>query len=145
MLINLTPHLIRFFPPDCPDSVDPEMIQPLAVIYPSTEHKPARIGEIELGTVMRVPLGSGPAISPLTEAADTIPVEYVEYCAHGGLVHPLPRPQQGTWLIVSLVVAMQQTYVYQHPKGRADLLVPYREVRNLSGTVIGCRQLARPV
>jgi hypothetical protein len=28
---------------------------------------------------------------------------------------------------------------------RDDLLVPYREVRNSDGTVIGCRELAQPV
>lgn len=145
MLINLTPHLVRFYPPDCPDRIDPEQVEPLAVIYPATAHKSARIGEISLGTVTHVPVGAGWPCSQLAEGELTIPVEYVEYCAHGGLVNPLPEPQDGVWLIVSLVVAIQQTYVYAAPRGRSDLLVPYREVRNMGGTVIGCRQLARPV
>lgn len=142
MLINLTPHLIRFFPPGCPDRIDPEMIHPLVVIYPSPEHQPARIGETSLGTVTQIPLAKGWPCSQLADGELTIPVEYVEYTSHGGLVHPLPEPQEGVWLIVALVVAIQQTYTGYN---RSDLLVPYREVRNLSGTVIGCRQLARPV
>lgn len=140
MLINLTPHLIRIYPPDCPDSIDPNEVQPLAGIYPSGES--ARIGEIPLGTVMRVPVGTGWPAAPLADGELSVPVEYVEYTAHGGLVKPLPEEQKDVWLIVSLVVAIQQVYIFGK---RSDLLVPYREVRNMSGTVIGCRQLAKPV
>lgn len=126
LLHNLTPHNIRIFPTDCPDSIDPQTgPRPIHVIFPSRTYPTARIGEIPLGT----------------HYLHGLPVEYVEYTAHGGLVNPLPEVVDGVYFIVSLVAAMQQTYVYN----RADLLVPYREVRNTSGTVIGCRQLARPV
>lgn len=61
-------------------------------------------------------------------------VELVEF----GHAHDLPAKQDGVRLVVSLVVALSL-------HGRDDLLVPYREVRNSHGVVIGCRQLARPV
>ena len=125
-LINLTPHPIRVYGGPIPDQINPDDYEPILVIEPDPDLPPARIGTIELGTQHE---GLG------------IPVEYVEYTAHGGLVHSLPKRQDGVWYVVSLVVAMQQTYVY----GRPDLLVPYLEVRNMDGTMIGCKMLARPV
>lgn len=80
------------------------------------EPEPARLATIELGT-----------------QADG--VELVEF----GHRADLPRPQDGVRLVVSLVVALR------HVSERNDLLVPYREVRNATGTVIGCRALAQPV
>lgn len=80
------------------------------------EDTPARLGMVELGT-----------------QADG--VELVEY-TH---TQHLPPKQDGVRYIVSLVVALAVAHK------RSDLLVPYREVRNASGTVIGCRQLAQPV
>lgn len=79
------------------------------------EEKPARLAMIELGT-------SGG-------------FEMVEY----GHAHDLPPARDGYRYIVSLVVALALA------DRRNDLLAPYREVRNSSGTVIGCRQLAQPV
>lgn len=126
MIINATPHPIRIYRSDVPDRIDPDEHEPVAVYDVGRGVMPARIGEIPLGT----------------QYIDGVPVEYVEYTSHGGLVNPLPSPLAGTWFVVSLVVAIQQTYGMGR---RDDLLVPYREVRNLDGTVIGCRQLARPV
>jgi hypothetical protein len=80
------------------------------------EATPARLAMVELGT-----------------QADGI--ELVEY----GHARDLPPQQEGVRYVVSLVVALALT------DRRSDLLVPYREVRNASGTVIGCRQLAQPV
>jgi hypothetical protein len=80
------------------------------------EDTPARLAMIELGTQ-----GDG--------------VELVEY----GHANHLPPRRDGVRYVVSLVVALALT------DRRSDLLVPYREVRNASGTVIGCRQLAQPV
>ncbi|MBD9731189.1 hypothetical protein IGX29_05025 [Streptomyces sp. H28] len=59
----------------------------------------------------------------------------VEY----GHAQNLPPKRDGYQYIVSLVVALALA------DRRSDLLVPYREVRNASGTVIGCRALAQPV
>lgn len=132
MIVNLTPHPIVIYPPNTPDHIEPGSVEPVLTIEPSPDHKPARIGMIELGTQYE---GLG------------VPVEDVEYASHGGLEHPLPSVQSDdrgrpvVWYAVSLVVALQQTYIYRRP----DLLVPHREVRNLAGSVIGCRQLARPV
>jgi hypothetical protein len=80
------------------------------------EPEPARLSMIELGTCDGV--------------------EMVEF----GHRANVPRKQDGVRYVVSLVVALALV-----PQGRNDLLVPYREVRNSSGTVIGCRQLAQPV
>ena len=80
------------------------------------EPEPARLATIELNT----------------EADGVVLVEF-------GHRADLPRPQDGVRLVVSLVVALR------HVIERNDLLVPYCEVRNASGTVIGCRALAQPV
>lgn len=77
--------------------------------------KPARLAMIELGRC---------------DGA-----ELVEY----GHAHDIPPQRDGVRLIVSLPVALALA-----PR-RNDLLVPYREVRNSTGTVIGCRALAQPV
>lgn len=79
------------------------------------EPVPARLTTIELGTCGGV--------------------ELVEY----GHAHDLPPKRDGIRYIVSLVVALALAV------RRDDLLVPYREVRNSAGVVIGCRQLAQPV
>lgn len=79
------------------------------------QDRPARLAVIELGTCDGV--------------------ELVEY----GHTRDLPPRSDGVRYIVSLPVALGLA-----PR-RSDLLVPYREVRNSSGTVIGCRQLAQPV
>lgn len=56
-----------------------------------------------------------------------------------GHAQNLPPKRDGYQYVVSLVVALALA------DRRSDLLVPYREVRNSSGTVIGCRSLAQPV
>lgn len=127
MLINLTPHPIRVYPPETPDTIDSHHHVPIWTMPAATE-RPARFGTIELG--------------PNRLGGCDIPVEYVEYAR---LVHPLPEEQPGTWYVVPLVVALVLAYGGTLVATRGDLLVVYREVRNHEGTVIGCRGLARPV
>ena len=79
----------------------------------------ARLGTIELGTQHY----------PDVDTA----VELVEF---GHLVKSPPK-LAGTWYIVSLPCALA------YP--RADFLVPYLEVRDDAGRIIGCRLLARSV
>jgi hypothetical protein len=128
VIVNLTPHPIRIYPPDTPDRIDPAEVVPTVVLPVAEDLQPARLGMNDLGT------------NPI----HGIPVEYVEY---GRLVHPLPDPQpedgRTVWYVVPLVVALLLTY--RDHGGRGDLLVPYLEVRNFDGTVVGCRLLARPV
>jgi hypothetical protein len=125
-LVNCTPHPIRIFAADAPDRVAPEDVDRWTVhLIPAADGPPARIGQIELGS---------------TVFFDDVPVEYVEY----RYVTGLRAPVDGTFYIVSLPLALRLTYD-GGPAGRGDLLVPYREVRNLAGTVVGCRTLARPV
>ncbi|NUP15375.1 MAG: hypothetical protein HOZ81_04585 [Streptomyces sp.] len=115
MILNLTPHPIRLYSNEREDGIDDLEPHLRRVIEP--EGKPARLATIELGT-----------------QADGR--ELVEY----GHAHDLPPKRDGVQYVVSLVVALSLA-----TRGRNDLLVPYREVRNASGTVIGCRQLAQPV
>lgn len=117
MIVNLTPHPIRIYAPDRPDGIDD--LEPSLRYVIEPEQKPARLGVIPLSTEYR----------------EGIPVELVQY----GHAQGLPRRRAGVSYIVSLPVALALA-----PR-RSDLLVPYREVRNASGTVIGCRQLAQPV
>jgi hypothetical protein len=60
-------------------------------------------------------------------------VEYVEF----GHLNGAPPRKAGTWYVVSLPCALAWP--------REDFLVPYMEVRDEKGRVIGCRFLARPV
>ncbi|MFS4103742.1 hypothetical protein [Streptomyces sp. PD-S100-1] len=76
-----------------------------------------------------------PARLATIELGDGSAFELVEF----GHAQNLPPKRDGVQYIVSLVVALALT------DRRDDLLVPYREVRNASGTVIGCRSLAQPV
>lgn len=122
MILNLTPHPIVIYPPDTADAIDPDTGEPTWVIEPSGTV--AQVGQSNLGTQY------------LRNCE--VPVEYVKFRHANGLP---PQIVAGghhvNWHIVSLAVALSCD--------RDDLLVPYREVRNLQGTVIGCRGLARPV
>ncbi len=84
---------------------------------------PLRLSTIELGTQ---PLG-------FENGAGAVPVELVEF---HHLLKPPPRVE-GTWYIVSLPCALAAP--------RPDFLVPFNEVRDDAGRIIGCRLLARPV
>ena len=126
MIHNLTPHPIRIYGGSVPDRFDLGEHEPIRVLEPSKDIPAARIGQIDLGTTY----------------IHGVPVEYVEFASHSGLTHALPAQVDGVYYVVSLVVAIQQTYAMHR---RGDLLVPYGEVRNHEGTVIGCRELAMPV
>lgn len=76
----------------------------------------ARVATIELGS----------------QVGDGGSYELVEY----GHLDGVPAPQPGIQYVVSLVAALAA-------RGRDDLLAPYVEVRNDSGTMIGCRYLQR--
>lgn len=128
-LVNLTSHPIRIFGWDVPDRfTNLDDHKPTLVVEPSGQV--ARIGEIELGTQ---------AIGVAT------PVEYVEYRHANGLPPLHTKRGAKDWdrppvfYIVSLALALAQA------GNRTDLLVPFREIRDLSGSIIGCRSLARCV
>jgi hypothetical protein len=121
MIINLTPHPIVIFPGDTPEgwyeATKIWIDQNCKIIPKSSEYVPARLSEIELGSYK----------------IDDVWIERVQY---GQLLTEQPPQVAGTYYIVSLVTALAIN--------RSDFLVPYREIRNLDGTVIGCRSLARP-
>jgi len=125
VILNLTPHPIRLYNTGRADGSD-DLDDGLLLTIPA-EPTPARIATIDLGsTYERYESG---------DVRHRVPVELVEF----GHTHDLPRRADGVLLIVSLVVALAQV-----PYGRSDLRVPYWEVRNSTGTVIGCRLLAQP-
>lgn len=121
-LVNLTPHPVVVYPPDAPDTVGLGDVAPTRVI--DREEQPARL--VLAGYEAEHSAGSGAA---------PVPVYHVTYCPQH--IIGLPAPAQGTAYIVSLPVALAC------PE-RHDLLVPFKEVRNRTGTVVGCRALSRP-
>lgn len=121
MIINLTPHVIDVYGSDAPGIVA-DTDRPYLSIAPSGEV--ARIAEAVLGD-------GKPTRREGAEAVEVFTVEY-------GHVTGLPDMRFGVWLVVSLPLALAV-------HGRPDLLVPWRQVRNGRGTVVGCRGFARPV
>jgi len=117
MIINLTPHPIDVYPPGVPTVVRDEDY-PYATFEPSGQV--ARIAERVIETV--------------EPAAGMVGFAVVEY----GHVLDLPDPVEGTAYVVSLPTALAV-------HTRKDLLVPWRQVRNAKGTIVGCRGFARPV
>jgi hypothetical protein len=114
-LINRTPHLLRIYRTDGPDTVT-DLEDGLELVLPPVA--PAiRLATIELGT---------------QGFRGGVAIEWVEF----GHAHDLPTKQDGISLVVALAVALAC-------HGRDDLLFPYREVRNEQGTVVGCRQLGQ--
>ncbi|MFC4006574.1 hypothetical protein ACFOY2_05035 [Nonomuraea purpurea] len=114
-IVNLTPHVVRVYHPDTPDRID-DLEQGLMCLIPPSGAV-ARLATVDLGTWCFI---------------DGIPIEGVEY----GHAHDLPPQRDGVHYVVSLALALGQ-------QGRDDLLVPYSEVRNGDGTVVGCRVLAQ--
>jgi hypothetical protein len=117
VIVNYTPHPVRIYADDRPDGIDD--LEPGLRLVIEPEGTPARLSMMPLSSDNR----------------DGITVEVVEY----GHAVGIPPERTGVWCVVSLPVALALA-----PR-RSDLLVSYREVRNASGTVIGCRQLAQPI
>lgn len=91
--------------------------------------------DLDAGLVETIPPEPIPARLATIELGGGVHFELVEF----GHAQNLPPKRDGVQYIVSLVVALALA------DRRSDLLVPYREVRNSTGTVIGCRALAQPV
>lgn len=121
MIINCTPHAIDVYHPNTPAIVDPERHARMLSIPPSGQV--ARLGEVVIGEAHTAP----------RTGAEAVPVTYVEY----GHTIGLPDVKAKVWIVVSLPIALALP-------DRPDLLVPWRQVRNAAGTVVGCRGLARP-
>lgn len=128
MIVNLTPHHIDLFDPGAPDVV---------ATTPAGIPLTAPVARIERsGLVARIAerVIEEHRVSPRS-GAEMLPagIVHVEY----GHVTDLPDVRDKVWYVVSLATALAV------PR-RPDLLVPWRQVRNVAGTVIGCRGLARP-
>lgn len=122
-IVNCTPHDIRLLRPDTPDQIDEADIDRWTRhVIPAPEGRPARIGEIDLGSQPYEIDGIG-----------TVQIEYVEY-SHAT---DLPPREEGVLYVVSHMLAVGMP-------SRGDLLVTYQAVRNRNMTTIGCRLLARP-
>jgi hypothetical protein len=118
-LINMTPHPVRIYGADTPDRVENPDDGVLVTLPPAGQF--ARLSEAVTGEDTVV-----------TEEGVKIPVSLVSYAEIQGL----PEPQEGILWVVPLMTALAAT-------GRTDLLVPYEQVRNQEGTVVGCRRLGR--
>lgn len=127
-LINLTPHPIRIYSDNTPDQIDDLNDGLIDTLPPSGTV--ARLAEIDLGQHRVLD------VETYTHGVASIPVEWVEY----GQVHGLPEQRDDVFLIVPLLIALGVNVKGDRP----DLLVPYQQVRNAEGTVVGCRLLARP-
>jgi hypothetical protein len=55
MLVNLTPHPLRFYPAGTPDHIDEGSAVPCLVLDPSPHHKPARLGQRAVGPTAQAP------------------------------------------------------------------------------------------
>lgn len=126
-LVNLTPHPIRLYHHTAPDTLDNDWDFLVLTVDPTG--RTARLAE-------RSAALRHTAMESYTQGDVSIPVESVEY----GQVTGLPEEEPGVLLIVPLVTALAVLAA----GGRDDLLVPWRQVRNTSGTVIGCRAFAHP-
>lgn len=126
-VLNLTPHSITVYAPQAPDRAEPGDLYPAGIL--PVAGPPARI-EAAYGDSAELVIDDG-----LVSGCFGIPTRTVQYASR---VVNLPDPVPGTLHLVSLPVALAAA-------GRADLLVVDREVRNLAGTVIGCRALARVI
>lgn len=128
MITNLTPHPIRIYGWEVPDRFNLGDHEPRKVLDPSGTV--ARIGEIDLSTT--------------TLPGCDAQVAMIEYRHANGLPPKYENWDKNTnWYVVSLALAL--SLAGDKPWHRNDLLVPYREIRNPEGTVIGCRALALPV
>ena len=116
MISNLTARVVRIYSEDRPDGVDDIDLGLRHTFNPASQ--PAQLAPLPLVTTYQ----------------DDVPVEIVEY----GHTDNLPTSRDGVFYIVPLEVVLSQ------PRRRDDLLVPYREVRDSTGAVIGYRQLAQP-
>jgi len=124
VIVNLTPHPITIYPLATPDRIKAGSVVPAHLIEPSSQHRPARLGQQVLATDE----------PPL----DGIPVDQVRFGTDPGCASTLPAPAAGTWYVVALVVALAAGH-------RRDLLVVHDYVRDLDGHMIGSRKLGRPV
>lgn len=121
-LINLTPHDMHVFAPDTPDVIDLAKHRPIRV-YPRSGDI-ARTATTEIG---QHPLGDELVI-------------LVDHAGTTGLppyAGDMDSRDREVWYLVSLPTALAS------PRG--DLLVPYAQLRDLEGRVVGCRYFARPV
>lgn len=118
-LVNLTPHPVRIYKEDTPDQVEDLDDGVMTVLEPSGTL--ARLSESVIGED-----------AVLTDEGVEIPISAVSYAK----VEGLPAPQQGVFYVVPLMTALAAAE-------REDLLVPYEQVRNGEGTVVGCRRFGR--
>jgi len=119
-IINLTPHSVLIFEPNTPDRIFIEQLNDYLVVKTFlASSEPLRLKEEYVGN----------------SSVDDQMIYNVQY---GHLTFEPPQ-EPDTYYIVSIATALAC-------RGwRTDFLVPYLEVRNIDGTVIGCRALARPV
>lgn len=132
-LINLTPHPIRIYTQEVPSKLTDIDEGLVTIIPPSGEV--ARLASEEPRGVSYA--GSWVQYENAEFGSAHIQLDRVVFTT----VYGLPVPRQDVFYIVPLVTAIA---VQAEAPARTDLLVPYEQVRNAEGTVVGCRTLAQP-
>lgn len=132
-LINLTPHPIRIYSQEVSSKLS-DIDEGLLTIIPPSGQVARLAHEDPKGTFYSTAYVSH-------ESAEfgsvPIPLDRVVFTT----VYGLPAPRHDVLYIVPLVTAIA---VQAEAPARTDLLVPYEQVRNVEGTVVGCRTLAQP-
>lgn len=117
MIVNRTGTVLRIYSEGRPDGI-------------------AGLDDGLLWVIQPEPTAAGLDVTPVSAERRTgIPVELVQF----GHVTGLAEPDAGVYQVVPLHVGIALA------DRREDLLVPYREVRDAAGTVIGYRTLAQPI
>lgn len=126
MIINLTPHAIDIYDEDAPDylKTTDHALHPVKLSLPPS----GAIARIAEDVVSVYPPHLYLGAEDVLDVANVVEVRY-------GRLEGLPAAHPGRWHVVSLACALASL--------RRDLLIPWRQVRNSSATVIGCRGLAR--
>lgn len=132
-LVNLTPHPIRIYTQETPSKLSDIDEGLLTIIPPSGEV--ARLASEEPRGVSYT--GSSVRYENAEFGSAHIQLDRVVFTT----VYGLPAPRKDVFYIVPLVTAIA---VQSEAPARTDLLVPYEQVRNAEGTVVGCRTLAQP-
>lgn len=132
-LINLTPHPIRIYAQEVPSTLT-DIDEGLVTIIPPSGQV-ARLASEEPRGVSYT--GAAVRYENAEFGSVHIQLDRVVFTT----VYGLPAAREDVFYIVPLVTAIA---VQAEAPARTDLLVPYEQVRNAEGTVVGCRTLACP-
>jgi hypothetical protein len=122
MIINLTGETVRLYGPDAPDVIEDDALdRSCTVIAADVPSAFLGVESVDLDEPRTTFHGGRP-----------LEIHLVRY-----LVRDLPASRRGVYLLVDPAVGVCV-------RGRADLLVPFDQVRDSTGAVVGHRHLVSP-